>query len=89
MDIRVKGLNIRLVGIAIEEMAHIAVKSNLVIDMYNIQGKVGINQITLINHITLIQMMVTVEEITIIIGMKQLTIRDNHGKIIGQTHLTF
>ena len=40
------------------------------VDIDNIQEIFGINKITLINHIILMSMMVRVEEITIIIGMK-------------------
>ena len=86
-DIRVKGLNIHLVGTVIGEVVHIVVKQNLMIDTDNIQGIFGINQITLINHITLMKMIGTVEEISISIGMKQPTIKNKNGKTIGQTHL--
>ena len=57
------------------------------IDTDKIQGIVGINQITLIKYTILMKMMLTVGEIIISIGMKQSTISNNNGKIIGQTHL--
>ena len=68
MDITVKGINIRLVGTGIGELFHIADKSNHMIDTDKMQGNIGIHQIILINHVTLMPMMVPVEETTISIG---------------------
>ena len=51
------------------------------------QGIVGMNQISLINHMSLIKMIVIVEEISIGIGMKQPTNRNNNSKIRRETHL--
>ena len=61
MDIRVKEINIRLVGTAIGEIFHVAVNSNHMIDIGQIQGNIGIHQIISINRITIMPMMVTVE----------------------------
>ena len=80
MDIIVKEINICLVGTAMEEIVHIAFKTNHMIDKGQIQGNRGIHQITSINCITLMTMIVKVVEIRIIIGLKQTTVRIDMAK---------
>ena len=74
------GVNIRPIGKVIEKITSIVVKQYLMIETDTVQAVFEIHLLFKINNNTPIQMMITVEEIRIILGKIKPTIRRTNGK---------